>query len=66
MKFFNSWTVHKIIEYLTLKLCVASEISITQQHLTFLTHPVYSLVWEEAVPLYRKTSNFWSVFRGHI
>jgi len=41
---FNSWTVHKIIEYLTLVLnCLDFEISITVQWLTFLTHPIYTL-----------------------
>jgi len=37
---FKSWTVHKIMEYLTLGCCLAFEISITVQQLTFLTHPV--------------------------
>jgi len=36
---FNSWTVNKIMKYLTLGDCVAYEISITVQQLTFLTHP---------------------------
>jgi len=38
---FKSWTVHKIIEYLTLRTnCLAVEKSNTGQQLTFLTHPV--------------------------
>ena len=37
---FKSCTVHKIIEYLTLGLLLAFEISIRVQQLTFLTHPV--------------------------
>jgi len=38
----KSWTVHKIIEYLTLGLLLTFEmhVSITVQQLTFLTHPV--------------------------
>ena len=41
---FQLWTVHKIIEYLTLVLnCLDFEISITVQWLTFLTHPIYTL-----------------------
>jgi len=42
MPTFKSWTVQKIIEYLTLGLYrLAFEISITLQQLTFLTHPVF-------------------------
>jgi len=45
---FKSWTVCKIIEHLTLRLCLAYEISTTVQKLTFFDPPCISTHWKSS------------------